>query len=79
MLDSLYANGNEIKNIATIKQLFKDALVETLQEQQELLQTILIKVLKDMAFTGVIPEEQTIEADNARWDALLETDAAQAT
>lgn len=78
MLNSLYREGTEINNPVIIKQLFKDALIETLQEQHELLQIILTKALKDIVLSGMVKESQAIEADNARWDALLETDAAQA-
>lgn len=66
MLNSLYEEDSEIKNSAIIKQLFKDALVETLIEQRNFLKTIFLEVLKDerledVALIAAIQEGQLTE------------------
>jgi hypothetical protein len=46
---------------ATVKKLFKEALVETLHEQRELLQDVLAEVLEDTALTAAIRQGRQTE------------------
>ena len=46
---------------ATMKKLFKEALVETLHEQRELLHDVLIEVLEDAAFVGAVRQGRQTE------------------
>jgi hypothetical protein len=46
---------------ATVKKLFKEALVETLHEQRELLHDVLFEVLEDMALAAAVREGRQTE------------------
>ncbi|MCY3846407.1 MAG: hypothetical protein OXH69_23020 [Acidobacteria bacterium] len=55
-------------NEATVKKLFKEALVETLQEHRSLLQEVLAEVLEDSGMTEAIRQgrrTETISRDAA--------------
>ena len=57
----------------TIKQAFKEALTETLQEQRDLLREIFVGVLEDMALSEAIRQgRETDMADRSEIAALLE-------
>ena len=57
----------------TIKQAFKEAITETLQEQRDLLREIFVGVLEDMALSEAIRQgRETDMADRSEIAALLE-------
>ena len=46
---------------ATVKKLFKEALVETLHEQRELLHDVLVEVLEDTALAAAVRQGRQTE------------------
>ena len=46
---------------ATVKKLFKEALVETLHEQRELLHGVLVEVLEDTAVAAAVRQARQTE------------------
>jgi len=46
---------------ATVKKLFKEALVETLHEQRELLHEMLVEVLEDTALAAAVRQGRQTE------------------
>ena len=54
---------------ATVKKLFKEALVETLHEQRELLHDVLAEVLEDTALAAAV--RQGRQTDKTTRDAVF--------